>query len=86
MSDSILINPVGNGKFKAEVGKHSMEFPDYVTASAWGDAMSYGYQPDKCIFGGGSCGYPIDDCMNCPCHPDSNDPYWGMTKAVFLSG
>ena len=25
-------------------------------------------QPSKCFFGCGDCGYPIDDCYNCPCH------------------
>lgn len=43
-----------------------------------------GEQPDNCIFGGGVCCYPIDDCQNCPCYPGNNDPYWGMTKARIL--
>ena len=25
-------------------------------------------QPHNCLFGYGSCGYPIDDCYNCPMH------------------
>ena len=25
-------------------------------------------QPTQCVFGGGTCGYPIDDCYNCPVH------------------
>lgn len=25
-------------------------------------------QPSHCFFGGGVCGYPIDDCVNCPVH------------------
>ena len=25
-------------------------------------------QPSNCFFGCGDCGYPIDDCYNCPCH------------------
>lgn len=25
-------------------------------------------QPSLCFFGCGDCGYPIDDCYNCPCH------------------
>lgn len=25
-------------------------------------------QPRECLFGRGECGYPIDDCYNCPCH------------------
>ena len=25
-------------------------------------------QPAQCFFGCGECGYPIDDCYNCPCH------------------
>lgn len=25
-------------------------------------------QPAECVFGYGCCGYPIDDCYNCPCH------------------
>ena len=85
MSEAVMIEPVNNG-FKATVGRHSMVFPEYKIAAAWGDAVRYGYQPDTCIFGGGSCGYPIDDCQNCPCYPGNHDPYWGMTKAVFLSG
>ena len=28
------------------------------------------------------CCYPIEDCENCPAHPDSKDPYWKMTEAV----
>lgn len=30
-------------------------------------------QPSKCFFGCGDCGYPIDDCYNCPCHSWSPD-------------
>ena len=29
-------------------------------------------QPTQCVFGYGFCGYPIDDCYNCPCHPWSD--------------
>ena len=29
-------------------------------------------QPTQCVFGYGCCGYPIDDCYNCPCHPWSD--------------
>ena len=29
-------------------------------------------QPTECVFGYGCCGYPIDDCYNCPCHPWSD--------------
>jgi hypothetical protein len=25
-------------------------------------------QPSQCLFGKGFCGYPIDDCFNCPMH------------------
>ena len=25
-------------------------------------------QPSMCLFGGGTCNYPIEDCFNCPCH------------------
>ena len=25
-------------------------------------------QPAKCLFADGVCGYPIDDCYNCPMH------------------
>ena len=40
-------------------------------------------QPCNCRFDEESpCCYPIDDCENCPARPDSNDPYWNMTKAV----
>lgn len=31
-------------------------------------------QPETCLFGFGTCGYPIDDCYNCPCH-DWNEDY-----------
>lgn len=38
-------------------------------------------QPDKCLFGyGGSCCYPIDDCLNCPCHP------WSVNYMPLVSG
>lgn len=29
-------------------------------------------QPTECVFGYGCCGYPINDCYNCPCHPWSD--------------
>lgn len=38
-------------------------------------------QPDECIIYGGYCGYPIDDCPNCPSRPENNDPWWGYTTA-----
>lgn len=25
-------------------------------------------QPKKCLFNDGTCGYPINDCYNCPVH------------------
>lgn len=37
-------------------------------------------QPERCVFGVGICGYPIDDCYNCPLQPWNFDPYLGMTK------
>lgn len=38
-------------------------------------------QPDKCLFGyGGSCCYPIEDCLNCPCHP------WSINYMPLVSG
>ena len=41
-------------------------------------------QPDQCLFYKDSpCGYPIEDCENCPNHPGNNDPYWMMTSATF---
>ena len=41
-------------------------------------------QPDQCLFYNDShCGYPIEDCENCPNHPGNNDPYWMMTTATF---
>jgi hypothetical protein len=86
MSDNIDMKQTKDGKWEATTRNRSMVFDDYAIAGAWADAVSYGYQPDKCIFGGGSCGYPIEDCKNCPCHPGNSDPYWGMTKAVILSG
>lgn len=42
-------------------------------------------QPTKCRYNHeSSCGYPVDDCPNCPVHPDNYDPHWGVTKAVVL--
>lgn len=38
-------------------------------------------QPSQCFFGCGDCGYPIDDCFNCPCHSWSN--YFPMTQCEF---
>ena len=41
------------------------------------------YQPERCVFEDDCpCGYPFDDCENCPCFPGNHDPYWGMTKGV----
>lgn len=42
-------------------------------------------QPERCIFNEESvCGYPIDDCDNCPIHPGNYDPYFGLTKASII--
>jgi len=39
-------------------------------------------QPEFCHYNEDSpCCYPIDDCDNCPAHPDNFDPYWGLTVA-----
>ncbi|MCD7891576.1 MAG: hypothetical protein LUG26_07525 [Ruminococcus sp.] len=39
-------------------------------------------QPENCLYGYAQiCGYPIDDCENCPARPKNLDPYWGMNKA-----
>lgn len=38
-------------------------------------------QPSDCLFGGGSCCYPVVDCENCPARPENGDPYLGMTSA-----
>ena len=43
-----------------------------------------GEQPYTCIFDDGVCGYPVDDCENCPVNPNNLDPYWGLSKARFL--
>lgn len=40
-------------------------------------------QPSMCLFGYGTCGYPIDDCFNCPCHPWSID-YMPITHCKFM--
>ncbi len=37
-------------------------------------------QPIQCLFGYGICGYPIDDCHNCPRH-DWNLCYMPLTYA-----
>lgn len=43
------------------------------------------YQPNVCIYNDDlSCGYPFDDCMNCPAHPQSTGRYWGMTKGEII--
>ena len=39
-------------------------------------------QPSKCFFGCGYCGYPIDDCYNCPCHAWSVN-YMPITHCEF---
>ena len=38
-------------------------------------------QPSKCLFCGGVCGYPIDDCYNCPNHEWS--VYYSPMKCEF---
>ena len=41
--------------------------------------------PSSCRYNrNSSCCYPIDDCMNCPAHPQSTDRYWGMTKGEIV--
>ena len=41
------------------------------------------YQPLYCKYDSNlCCCYPVDDCKNCPAHPQSTDRYWGMTKGV----
>ena len=42
-------------------------------------------QPEECVFGYGCCGYPIDDCYNCPCHP-WNDYGMPLTMCEFNGG
>ena len=74
------------GKVTATAGNFSVTCKNLQQACKWVDSVCYGWQPEKCIFGSGSCGYPIEDCSNCPCHPGSDDPYWGMTKAVVDGG
>ena len=77
MSDkSVIMEQTKEGKWEATTRNHSMTCDDYANAGAWADAVSYGYQPEKCIFGGGSCCFPIVECANCPCHPSN--------KAVFV--
>ena len=39
-------------------------------------------QPSMCLFGCGTCGYPIDDCFNCPCHAGSIN-YMPITHCEF---
>ena len=39
-------------------------------------------QPSKCFFGCGDCGYPIDDCYNCPCQ-EWNAYGFPMTQCEF---
>ena len=39
-------------------------------------------QPSMCLFGYGTCGYPIDDCFNCPCHEWSIN-YMPITHCEF---
>ena len=39
-------------------------------------------QPSMCLFGYGTCGYPIDDCFNCPCHSWSVN-YFPITHCEF---
>lgn len=81
MSDTGTIRVEG-GKVIATVGKHSMEFPNIEKAGAWVDAVTYGYQPDNCIFGGGHCGYPIEECYDCPFHPNNYDWNYPMFQGV----
>lgn len=56
-------------------------FPEYKEILV----TEYEPQPEFCKFNKDCpCGYPIEDCKNCPAHPDSNDPYWKMTFADIL--
>lgn len=61
-----------------------MRAEEYAADSArirWDEYMrECGGQPSRCIHSGGStCGYPIEDCQNCPIFPGNSDPYWGAT-------
>ena len=58
-----------------------------IKSTDWKWTIANDYPKEKnglkvfsCFACGG--GYPIDDCDNCPAHPNSDDPYWQMTKAV----
>ena len=56
------------------------EFPEYDELSV----TEVKVQPTMCLYDNDcTCGYPIEDCENCPAHPNSGDPYWKLTKAVF---
>lgn len=72
------ISVMGNGCVAVANGKR-MIFPSFIAAVRWVEAVKYGFQPAECIFDGGCCGYPIDDCANCPVYPNSDDPYWNKT-------
>ena len=47
-----------------------------------GKMQIFRIQPSECVFGCGSCGYPIEDCVNCPCHPWSVN-YMPLTSCEF---
>lgn len=71
MEVSILFE---DGNVTATAGKFSVNCFTISQACKWVDAVCYGWQPDKCIFGGGSCGFPIESCNRCQSNP--------MNKAV----
>lgn len=50
-------------------------------------ARMCGLQPNNCIYNKSShCGYPIDDCKNCPINPESDDSFFSKSKASIGKG
>lgn len=61
-----------------------MRAEEYAAGSArirWYEYMrDCGGQPSRCIHSVEStCGYPIEDCPNCPIFPGNSDLDWGAT-------
>ena len=61
--------------------QENMRLLDELKAVSKAIAESGIEQPSMCLFGGGSCGYPIDDCHHCPVHEWETD--FPMTRCEF---
>lgn len=54
-------------KYREEVERNQKLLEQLQTVAKTIEGLNI-EQPSTCLFGRGTCGYPIDDCYNCPTH------------------